>query len=87
MVKEGEEILLKKGTPKTLRVLDPIKTSPFVVPSMTRKEVPTGNTPMGVNPLQAVTHYFPQAGGNRVTEAPKVGLDLTQGDKGVENLP
>ena len=33
----------------TLRVLDPIKTSPFVVPT-TRKEAPTGNAPMGQFP-------------------------------------
>ena len=64
LIKEGEEFLLKKGTLKTLRVLKPIKTSPFVVPTTTRKETPAGNTTVGVNPLQAVTYHFPQAGGN-----------------------
>ena len=39
------------------------------------------------SPLQAVTNRFPQAGGNRVTEAPKVVCDLTQGDEGVETYP
>ena len=63
LVKEGEEFLLKKDTPKTLGVLYPIKTNPFVVP-ITRKEVPPGNAPMGVNPLQSVTNRFPQVGEN-----------------------
>ena len=34
LVKEGEDFLLKKGTLKMLRVLDPIKASPFVVPTI-----------------------------------------------------
>ena len=38
----------------TLRVSDPIKISPFVVLT-TRKEAPTGNTPMGATPHKAVT--------------------------------
>ena len=47
------------------------------------KEAFTGNAPIGVNPLQAVTNIFPQAGGNLVTHAPEVVFDLTQGDKGI----
>ena len=42
---------------------------------------------MGDSPLQAVTNRFPQAGGNRVPEAPKVIFDLTQGDEGMETPP
>ena len=49
----------KKAPLKTVRVLDPI--SPFVVPT-TRKEAPTGNTPMGATPHKAVTSHFPQVG-------------------------
>ena len=64
LVKEGQEFLLKKTPLKTPRVLDPIKTSPFMVPTTIRKYAPTGNAAMGVNPLQAVTNRFPQAGGN-----------------------
>ena len=60
--KDGKEFLLKKEPLKRLRASSPIKTSPFMVPSTTRKEAPTGNTPMGDNP-QAVTSHFPQAGG------------------------
>ena len=48
-------VLLKKGTYKTLRALDPIKTSPIMVSTTTRKEAPTGNSPIGLNKLQAVT--------------------------------
>ena len=65
------------------RVLDPIKTSPFVVPT-TRKEAPTGNAPMGTTPLKAVTNHFPQVGGNRILEAPGVIFDPTLGDEGVK---
>ena len=60
----------KKEPLKTLRILDPIKTSPFMVPTSTRKEAPTGNVPMGAIPLKAVTNRFPQVGGNGNLEAP-----------------
>ena len=52
-----------------------------------RKEAPTGNSPMGATPHKAVTSRFPQAGGNRTSEAPGVILDPTLGDEGVETLP
>ena len=84
LVKDGEEFLLKKAPLKTLWVLGPIKTSPFVVPTI-RKEAPTENSPMGDNPLQAVTNHFPQIGGNQITDAPEVVFDLTQGDEGGGN--
>ena len=60
---------LKKAPLKIHRVLDPIKTSPFVVPTTIRKEAPTGNAPMGAIPPKAVINRFPQVGGNRTTEA------------------
>ena len=81
LVKEGEDLLLKKAPLKTLRVLDPI--SPFMVPT-TRKEAPTGNAPMGATPHKAVTNRFPQVGGNRTSEAPRVIFDPTTGGEGVE---
>ena len=84
---EGEDLLLKKGTPKDSQGLDPIKASPFVVPTTTRKEAPTGNAPMGAIPLKAVTNRFPQVGGNRTSEAPGVVFDPSQGDEGVETPP
>ena len=82
LVKEGEDFLLKKGTSKTLRVLDPIRISPFVVP--TRKEAPTGNVPMGAIPLKTVTSHFPLAEENQTSEAPGVVFDPTTGEEGVE---
>ena len=78
---------LKKAPLKTLRVLDPIKTSPFVVPTTTRKEAPTGNAPMGAIPLKAVTNRFPELGGNRTQKASGVVFNPTQGDEGIETPP
>ena len=74
--------LLKKAPQKTLRVLDPIRISPFVVP--TRKEAPTGNVPMGAIPLKKVTNLFPLAEENQTSEAPGVVFDPTTGEEGVE---
>ena len=85
LVKEGEDFLLKKALLKTLRVSHPIKISPFVVP--TRKEAPTGNTPMGAIPHKAVTNRFPQERGNQTVEAPRVVFDPTIGDEGMETPP
>ena len=42
---------------------------------------------MGATPLKAVTNRFPQAGGNRISEAPRVVFDPTIGDEGVETPP
>ena len=67
--------------------MDPIKTSPFVVPTTTRKEAATGNAPTGAIPLKAVTNRFPQVGGNQTQEAPGVVFDPTQGDEGMETPP
>ena len=53
----------------------------------TRKEAPTGNTPMGATPHKAVTNHFPQAGGNRTSDAPGVVFNPTLGDEGVETPP
>ena len=78
---------LKKAPLKTLRVLDPIKTSPFVVPTTIRKETPTGNARIGAIPLKAVTNHFPQLGGNQTEEASGVVFDPTQEDEGVETPP
>ena len=48
----------KKAPQKILRVSNPTRISPFVVP--TSKEAPTGNAPMGAIPPKAVTYHFPQ---------------------------
>ena len=57
LVKDGEEFLLKKSPLKNHRILDPIKTSPFMVPTI-RKEAPTGNAPVGATPHKAVPIIF-----------------------------
>ena len=59
LVKDGEDFLLKKAPLKIYRVLDPIKTSTFVVPTTRRKEAPIGNVPMGEIPPKAVINRFP----------------------------
>ena len=42
---------------------------------------------MGATPHKAVTNRFPQAGGNRTSDAPGVIFDPTLGDEGVETPP
>ena len=42
---------------------------------------------MGATPHKAVTNCFPQAGGNRTSEAPGVVFDPTTGDEGVKTPP
>ena len=81
-MKEGEDFLLKKAPQNILRVLDPTRISPFVVP--TRKEAPTGNAPMGAIPDKAVTNRFPQTEENKTSEVPGVVFDSTIGEKGME---
>ena len=59
----------------------------FLLKKGTSKEAPTGNAPMGAIPHKAVTNRFPQEGGNRTSEAPRVIFDPTIGDEGVETPP
>ena len=42
---------------------------------------------MRATPLKAITNGFPQAGGNRISEAPEVVFDPTIGEEGVETPP
>ena len=86
LVKDGEDFLLKKALTKTLRVLDPIKASPFMVPTTIRKEAPTRNAPIGAIPPKAVTSCFLLTEENQILEAPGVIFDNTIGEEGVETL-
>ena len=72
----------KEAPQRTLRVLNPTRISPFVVP--TRKEAPTGNVPMGATPLKTVTNRFPLVGENQTSEAPGVVFDPIIEEEGVE---
>ena len=49
----GRSFPLRKAPLRTVRVLNSVKTSLFLIPATTRKEEPTGNASMGVNPLQS----------------------------------
>ena len=64
LMKDGEDFLLLKGTPKDSQGFGPYQNKPFRGPTTTRKEAPTGNSPMGAIPHKAVTSRFPQVGGN-----------------------
>ena len=86
LVKEGEEFSSKKAPLKMLRVLDPIKISPFLVPTI-RKEAPTGNAPMGATPHKAVTNRFPQVGKTEFQGLQGSLFDPTLGDEGMETPP
>ena len=86
-MKDGEDFLLKKGTPKDSQGFGTYQNKPFHGPHHNKKEAPTGNAPMGAIPLKAVTNRFPQVGGNRTSEAPRVVFDPTQGDEGLETPP
>ena len=78
-----EDFLLKKGTSKEfLRVSDPTRISPFMVP--TRKEAATGNAPMGAIPPKAVTNRFPQTEENKTSEAPGAVFGPTIEEGGVD---
>ena len=57
-----------------------------MVPTL-KNEAPTGDVPIGDNPLQAVSNRFPQVGENRITDASGVVFDFTQGDEGVGTPP
>ena len=72
----------KKAPRKMPRVSYPTKISPFVVLTI-RKEAPTGNAPMGATLLKAVSNRFPQVGGNRISEAPRVIFDPILGGEGM----
>ena len=74
-MKEGEDLLLKKGTSKDSQCFAPYQNKPFCVPHM------------GATPHKAVTNRFPQVGGNQTSEAPGVVLDPTTGSEGVETPP
>ena len=67
-----------------LRVSDPTKISPFVVPTTIREEAPTGNAPLGAIPPKAATIRFPLLEENQTSEAPGVVFDPTTKEKGVE---
>ena len=72
LIKDGEDFLLKRGTPKDSHCFAPYQNKPFCGP------------PMGAIPPKAVINCFPQVGGNRTTEASGVVFDPIQGDEGVE---
>ena len=78
LVKEGEDVLLQKGTSKDAQGFGPYQNKPFRGPHNKKR----GS--YGVTPLKAVTNHFPQVGGNRISEAPGVVFDPIPGDEDME---
>ena len=84
LVRDGEDFLLKNGTPKDSQGFGPYQNKPFCGPHHNKKEAPTGNAPMGAIPLKTVTNRFPQVGGNQTQEASGAIFDSTQGNEGMK---
>ena len=55
LVKDGEYLLLKKGTSKNTQGFAPYQNKPFCGPHHNKKKAPTGNAPTGAIPHKAVT--------------------------------
>ena len=81
LVKDGEEFLLKKGIPKTLRTLGPMKISPILVPTQLQKrllqEVSYGDAP---------PQSFFSGRGTRITEATRSFPTSLQGQRVMKPL-
>ena len=86
LVKEGEDFLLKEGTPKDSQGFTPYQNKPFHGPH-NKKRGSYRKCPYGGNSSQSDIDRFPQVGGNRTLEAPGAIFDPTLGDEGVEMKP
>ena len=84
LTSQGERRLPpQKGTSKDAQGFGPYQNKPFRGPHNKKR----GHTPMGATPLKAVTNRFPQAGGNQISEVPRVIFNTTLGDEDVETPP
>ena len=86
LVKEGEDLLLKKGTSKDSQGFAPYKNKPFRDPH-NKKRGSYRKHPCGGNCSQSSNQLFYSVGGNQTTEAPEVVFDLIPGGGGVETPP
>ena len=75
LVKDGEDFLLKKGTPTDSQGFGPYRNKPFRGSHQNKKRG-------SYRKLR-----FPQVGGNQTQEALAVVIDPTQGDEGVKTPP
>ena len=78
LMKDGEDFLLKKGTPKDSQGFGPYQNKPVCGPHHNKTRGSYRKCPYGGNSSQSSTNRFPQVGGNRTSEAP--------GDEGLETL-
>ena len=86
-VKDGEDFLLEKGTPKDSQGFGPYQNKPFLGPHHKKKRGSYRKGPYGGNSSQSSNQLFSSGEGNRTTEASEVVFDPTQGDEGVETPP
>ena len=82
LVKDGEDFLLKKGTPKDSQGFRPYQNKPFRGPHHNKKRGSYRKRPYGGNSSQSSNQSFSSGRGNRTSEAPGVVFDLTKGDEG-----
>ena len=83
-VKDGEDFLLKKGTPKDSQGFGPYQNKPFRGPHQNKKIGFYRKRPCGGNSSQNSNQLFSSGGGNRTTQASEIVFDPTQGDEGME---
>ena len=87
LVKDGEDFLLKKGTPKDSQGFGPYQNKPFLGPHHIKKRGSYRKRPYGGIFSQSSNQLFSSGGGNRTTEASEVIFDPIQGNEGVETPP
>ena len=84
LVKDGEEFLLKKGTPKDSQGFGPYQNKPFRGPHHNKKRGSYRKRPYGGNSSQSSNQSFSSGRGKLKTEASEVVFNPIQGDKGME---
>ena len=84
LVKDGEDFLLKKGTPKDSQGFGPYQNKAFCGPHHNKKRGSNRKRPYWSNSSQSSIQSFFSGRGNQTQEAPGVVFDPTQGDEGVE---
>ena len=87
LVKDGEDFLFKKSTPKDSQGFGPHQNKPFRGPHHNKKRGSYRKRPYGGNSSQSSNQSFSSGGGNRISEAPGVVFDPTQVDEGMETPP
>ena len=86
LVKDGEDFLLKKGTPKDSQGFGPYQNKPFRGPHH-KKRGSYRKSPYGGNSSQSSSQSFSSGRGKPNFRGSRVVFDPTQGDEGLETPP